>query len=337
MVERTIAGITLEQYAAVYAGTAEGFPLEVVVDGMGLDLDAWAVIDEAWSDAMAAELEAGGSLATELDAALSELRIAYARPIPPFDSDLGAWLRFVKKWSRAEDAVALLATVGLGPNDMARLHGLWSQRLAEDAVLRGQALTLLQDEGEPPRPSPEPLELRLAVSAPVAALPRHESKAGSVLPPLRAAMPEPEAFDDALPARRLFPTEDEALETVFDGELPGGAGETTLVPKGPLVDPFAALVSEIEAPDVDTLVPEDPAAAKDLNLMQYAALCAELEVMPEQAESIFAKYGLASSGLRSHVDEVWRERLETRTNTFAEWRHLYQHFRAHWLTMKSRS
>jgi len=113
--------------------------------------------------------------------------------------------------------------------------------------------------------------------------------------------------------------------------------ERTQVPTV-LVDPFAAipLPAGFVPPPVDTVIPNDPSLADELTLAHYAALCAELDVAPEDAVAIFIKYGLANDERRARIDALWRERLETRTTTYAEWRQLYRHFREHFVQMRRR-
>ncbi|WP_437991320.1 hypothetical protein [Sorangium sp. So ce145] len=66
-----------------------------------------------------------------------------------------------------------------------------------------------------------------------------------------------------------------------------------------------------------------------LPLAQYAALCAELALSPAMAESIFQRYGLGSSEVRSVVDAAWKERLRGSSAEYARWQDMYQRYYAH--------
>ncbi|WP_441290430.1 hypothetical protein ACSRUE_07585 [Sorangium sp. KYC3313] len=66
-----------------------------------------------------------------------------------------------------------------------------------------------------------------------------------------------------------------------------------------------------------------------LPLAQYAALCAELALAPAMAESIFQRYGLGFSEVRSVVDAAWKERLRGSPAEYARWHDMYQRYYAH--------
>ncbi|MGH7298087.1 MAG: hypothetical protein ACRELB_24320 [Polyangiaceae bacterium] len=347
MSERVIGGLRLREYAAIYAATSEGFPLEVVLEGEGVSPAEWVAADEAWGDELASDLQGGGSISDEFDLALLEAQAGYRRPIPPLDEDLGAWLRFVRAWAAAEDPVRYLQERGLGPNDLARLHRLWSQRIADDQALQRQALGLLEVDGPAPEPHPEPLELRPVLRRD--RVPAHDEVHGSeaVAPQLRAPLPESNGISLAMPLRNApaeAPSEEDDGKTWIDGPLPiadaAPDADRTQVPPSAAVDAFASVPLPVDfvTPPIDTVVPVDPSlVADDLTLAQYAALCAELEVSPaEDALAIFIKYGLANEQRRARVDELWRERLETRTQTYAEFRQLRRHFREHFLSQRRR-
>jgi hypothetical protein len=345
MSERTHGGLTLRQYASVYAATSEGFPLELVLESEGLAPTEWTAIDEAWGEELAADLQADGELSDQFDLAMLEAQDQYRRPVPPLDNDLGGWLLFVRAWGAADDPVQYLHERGLGPNDLVRLHRSWSARLADDPVLQRQALALLDAEGEAPTPHPEPLELRIVLGRePELSAAPSETPSQGAAPALRAPLPEPNgvAVGVSLPARDVPLSEDDDGKTWVDGPLPTvvtvPVDDSTQVPPSSAVDAFAAvpLPEGFVTPPVDTVVPADPSlVGEELTLAQYAALCAELEVSPpEDALAIFIKYGLANDERRRRVDDFWRERLETRTQTYAEWRQLHRHFRDHFLSLK---
>lgn len=342
MSDRTVGGLTLREYAAIYAATSEGFPLDVVLDAEGLTTAGWAAIDEAWGDALSSDLQAGGTLSDELDLAMFEAQERYGRSIPPLDDDLPKWLRFVRAWSEAKDPVSFLRKRGLGPNDLVRLHRGWSARLAESPELQKQALAAMQAAGDVPVPQPEPLELRLAAVRHVSPAVATAREAEPSRPPsLRAPLPSSGLEAQPLARAAFLAAADDGSRTWVDGPLPvaDAADDRTQAPPLHAVDPFAAipLPPGFAPPPVDTVVPADPSLADELTLVQYAALCAELDVTPEYAVAIFLKYGLGNDERRARIDALWRERLETRTTTYAEWRQLYRHFHDHFSSLAKSS
>lgn len=72
-----------------------------------------------------------------------------------------------------------------------------------------------------------------------------------------------------------------------------------------------------------------------LTLEQYASLCAELAVFPQQVETVFQRYGLGSRAERLTVDLAWQERLRQSPTEYREWQGLYQRYHSH-LTNRAR-
>jgi hypothetical protein len=247
---------------------------------------------------------------------------------------------FVRAWSAAGDPVGFLRERGLGPNDLVRLHRQWSARLAEDADLQKEALAALQADGEAPLPQPEPLELRPATRRRVAAIAVLSGPEALRPPSLKVSLPASGAVANVSPRPTPDPPTDDDSKTWADGPLPLAdmEEERTQVPSPGSRDPFAAipLPKGFAPPPVDTVVPADPSLMDELTLAQYAALCAELDVTPEDAVAVFVKYGVVNDERRARIDTLWRERLETRTATYAEWRQLYRHFHEHFMQMRPR-
>jgi hypothetical protein len=106
---------------------------------------------------------------------------------------------------------------------------------------------------------------------------------------------------------------------------------TTQIPDAP-ADPFAGfpVVLPNEMPPAETVVTAETVLADELTLVQYAALCAELDAKPQYEEAILIKFGLLNPKRRERIELYWRARLENETGAYAEWRQLYQHYRDHW-------
>lgn len=156
-----VLGVSLEQYAILIAGRDDDLPVEAVLSLAQVSAETWALAQEAWEERLLDDLDADGPLAEELMGKLAEARGRWARPLPPLDSDLRAWLDFDRAWAGEVDGEAFLARHSMRRADMARLHDLWSARLRDQPDLQRRALTILADEpGEPPVPRPEPATLR---------------------------------------------------------------------------------------------------------------------------------------------------------------------------------
>ncbi len=339
-----IHGLTVQAYAAVYAATAEGFPLELVLDQIGIVPEAWPPIDEAWIETLAEDLDRDGTLGNTFEAALLRAQDSYRRPIPPLDEDPAAWIRFARAWAAASEPLAFLRHRGLEQNDLVRLQRHWARRIADEPELQKTIAEVMQEENPAPPPmrKPVPLELRLPARrrtgtirmempaagppAPPSILAALPSSGGPIAVPVRARAPVATGIEDglatAVETRALVIDEDgELVPPSMDMTIPGAASPFDSVR---LPDDF-----ELPAPESVTLAPP-MAVGQELTLAQYAALRAELEVFPDQEEAIFAKYGLASLERRAKVDAEWQERLGNETGTYAEWRQLHKHFTEHW-------
>ncbi len=351
MPERAIHGLTVQAYAAVYGATGEGFPLELVLDHLGIRQGDWPAIDEAWADALAEDVEVVGPLTGELEAALMMEQDAYRRPIPPLDDDLSAWIRFFRAWTAAEDGSVFLKARGLEPNDMIRLQRAWSRRIEDEPALQKDLPTLMEEKlGAPPHfKKPAPLELRLAPRRATGTIRMEMPKPPPPgAPSMLAAMPPSAEGPLFIPAVRVAPSIgiDDGLATAVETRAlvieedptestnafaPDAVDSTVTLPGES--SPFDAvrLGDDFELPPPESvMMPIPDSVSEELTLTQYSSLRAELEVFPENEEAIFAKYGLASMDRRARVEEAWQDRLGNQTDTYAEWRQLYRHFSEHW-------
>jgi hypothetical protein len=126
-----IEGVSLAQYAAVVAASAEGHGLDEALGWAGVDGGAWPKAAPAWRRAL---LDAAAIAAYHLELAQAEDRMH--RRVPPIEEDAAAWASFMACVAEAPDVVPLLAGVGLGPNDVSRLTRAWGRCMAGDAGLR---------------------------------------------------------------------------------------------------------------------------------------------------------------------------------------------------------
>jgi hypothetical protein len=337
-----VHGLTVQAYAAVYAATAEGFPLELVLDQIGILPEAWPRIDEEWITTLAEDLDQEGTLGDTFETALLRAQDSYRRPIPPLDEDATAWIRFARAWAAASDPLAFLRHRGLEQNDLVRLQRYWAGRLADEPELRKTVAEVMleEDPAPPPMRKPVPLELRLPARRTTGTIRMENPKAGPPPPPsILAALPSAEG-PIAVPVRApvsvgiedglATAVETRALVIDEDGELVPPSVDVTMPGQS---SPFDSVRLgddfELPAPESVTLAPPMD-VGQDLSLVQYASLRAELEAFPDQEEAIFAKYGLASLERRAKVDAEWQERLGNETGTYAEWRQLHKHFTEHW-------
>jgi hypothetical protein len=111
-------------------------------------------------------------------------------------------------------------------------------------------------------------------------------------------------------------------------------------PPGPAGAASAAAPAQRLASESAT-APTPPGAAStarpaELSLAQYAALCAELAVFPEQAEAIFGRYGLSVPRDRLAVDLAWKERLRRDPADHQQWQARYRHYVAYWTEQRTR-
>jgi hypothetical protein len=82
------------------------------------------------------------------DAHLIAAQDRLARPLPPLDAELGAWLGFVRRISQSEEPTRLLAELGLRSTDVLRLHRAWMAKLGADRALAEDAKRILAEEPE---------------------------------------------------------------------------------------------------------------------------------------------------------------------------------------------
>jgi len=249
-----VAAVSMDRYAAILAGFAEGLPAGEVLLHEGVEPRAWPAIESMWQDHLDADFDRGGTLLEELDRRMLLHRDRYTRPIPPLDEDLRAYLDFDRGWSAREDGETLLEAIGLRMTDLARLDAAWDARLEKSAELRATWTKLM---GEEPGPFP-------------------------VVPP-----PPPQSL------------------------------------RGPARDPIPPLPAEPAAPLADAPPPVFSDLEPELDLEQYASLCAELHAGVHPEEEVFARYGLADPGAREATSASFQRRFAEDPLSLERYRSLY--------------
>jgi len=140
-----IGGLSVEQYAGLTAALAEGFPPPEVLALEGLDDRAWRAASIGWRRRLAGDGPDGPIFLAYRDR-LAVAEDWLARPVEPLDGDVAAWVGFCGAFSRHAAGFALLAGLGLGMNDLARLTRRWAKRMAEDEGVRKRAAELTRKE-----------------------------------------------------------------------------------------------------------------------------------------------------------------------------------------------
>ncbi len=150
--------------------------------------------------------------------------------------------------------------------------------------------------------------------------------------PVDQTMPAPGLMviaKDPLPFITQAPATPETLFTSITAELPVdmtlAAG---LVIKNLL--PFQPVPSPQAEPRQETTPELSNSPAPRLTLEQYASLCVEIAVFPQQVEAIFQRYGLVSQSQRLTMDLAWKERLRRDSTEYGKWHRLYQRYQAYW-------
>ncbi|MBK8255243.1 MAG: hypothetical protein IPK82_21600 [Polyangiaceae bacterium] len=167
-----LCGVTLAQLAGVHAGRAAGVELELVFRNEAVDPSQFEKADEAWQDHIADD--ESDRLQDAFDGLLADARQRYARPLPPIDSNLDAWIYFLRRFSLEENPTAWLRELGMGVTDVFQLQGFWSARLQDEPELQRRASDLFASEPtefQPPQPGkaailPPPAPTGLPVDLP---------------------------------------------------------------------------------------------------------------------------------------------------------------------------
>ncbi|WP_437934696.1 hypothetical protein [Sorangium sp. So ce341] len=94
--------------------------------------------------------------------------------------------------------------------------------------------------------------------------------------------------------------------------------------------PFAPAPEKRPAPATAPTEPIAARAAPALSLEHYAALCAELSLLPRSAAAIYPRYGLRDVAAWQAADAAWQLRMRSDPALEARWQQLVAHFRAYY-------
>jgi hypothetical protein len=136
-----VRGISLEQYAGVTAAVDDGIPLGDVLASEGIAPDAWPAAARAWK-VRAAKAGSDGAVLVALREKRAVAEDCLARRVSPVDSELAAWMSFLRAYAAHAAPFELLRAAGLGLNDMARLQRRWAKRMAAEPKLEREAADL---------------------------------------------------------------------------------------------------------------------------------------------------------------------------------------------------
>ncbi len=134
-------GVSLNRYAGVIAGLSEGLPLPDILRNEGVDPAAWPDAEDAWDDRITDDED--GALQTHFDELLAGAQDRYGRPVKPLEDEVGVWLDFVRHMASAEEPLSFMATLGLCPADVLRLHRRWASLIAGDPRVAAAAFAAL--------------------------------------------------------------------------------------------------------------------------------------------------------------------------------------------------
>jgi hypothetical protein len=195
----TVHGVTLEEFAGVSTALAEGLPLDAILASESIPKEAWLAAEAQWK-IRAAKDGAAGPIFAELCDRRVVAEDSLQRSVAPIDSDLAAWMSFLKAYGTHPSPFDMLEGLGLGLNDMARLSRSWAKRMAREPALEKQAADLARKGvGPVPRLRVEPAAIK-----PFPWTRRRAAADGSRAAPARAAPVAPADTSMAPGQLRLF-------------------------------------------------------------------------------------------------------------------------------------
>jgi hypothetical protein len=146
-----VEGVTLEQYAGVSAALLEGFGLREILANEQIAPEAWPKAEIVWKARIAKD-GPEGPLFTAFREKRATAEDCLGRGVAPIDSELGAWMSFLRAYAAHPAPGRWMVELGLGVNDLARLQRRWAERMEQDQALTKQAAELAK-RGPSPLPA----------------------------------------------------------------------------------------------------------------------------------------------------------------------------------------
>lgn len=314
---RSHHGVAFDAWAFVLAGLGDGLPEDELLAHLGITEDHWHLANTAFQEDILDDVEAGGTLTEAFDEAMRAARTTWSRPIPPLDTDLRAWLDFFRVWTAADSPTALLEEHGLRATDIHRLNQHWSDKLAKDEALRGEALAILAS----------PAGLAPAFKAESPRLPRAvAADAADATKPARVCAVEPLPFSECV-AELAHPRLSVRLplpERVAPAECGGLTRAAPPVDSPGLVLPFSPsppaipVAEETDASAKGADAPRAEPGEVALSIERYAALCVDLTESPDAHEVVLRRYGI-SAAEKLALDVHWTQQMAADPTTWLAW------------------
>lgn len=130
-----IEGIALATYLFVEAARLDGLPAAAVLGWLGVRESVFARVEERWSERVEEELARDGSCFDELyEDLVGQALSRWARPAPPLDREVEAWMTFQRHALAADDPGEMARGAGLTTGDELRLARLWRDRLGNPEI-----------------------------------------------------------------------------------------------------------------------------------------------------------------------------------------------------------
>jgi hypothetical protein len=330
-VKEAVAGVTLEQFAAVIAALAEAFPLRSVLALEEIDGTRWAQADRGWTERLDRDPELRAWYENEVAAATARMGARGTKP------KLVRWSAGARAEGDAAGAGSNAAPTFLAPQQMPlKPDGEWVEAALDeepdDPLMKTGGTMIAFDPARagaalpfPNAPSPgdrsRPSEGASIRAMPFQSAPRDdEENTRTSFQPLKSALPFQAGAASALPSPPPPPPRSSAPS----------AGSTQAI----RIVPGVGLPFQSSAP---TTPPSAPPAAEEppMPMERHAYMCLELALDPARTDEVLARYGV-SAEVRARADAYYRARLAVDTDLAARWHHAYAAYHA-WFTTQQRS
>jgi hypothetical protein len=332
-VKEAVAGVPLEQFAAVTAALAEAFPLRRVLAIEEIDAAAWNEADRGWSDRLDRDGQLRSWYEHECSAATARLcaegkpKLRRSGTGLQRDAGTGAAPTFLSRqpiqtptsagdeWVEAaldeepQDPLAVTGTRVLDTSGAPVQALPFASSPSSGAPHRSEGSKIRAMPFQPAEPAEEGTRINFQpLKAP---LPFHAPDPNRPSPP--PAPPPP-------PSRPDSPGETQAIRVVRGAGLPfhGGAPPAPAPPPPPKATPTRAPAEE----------------GPPMSLERHAYMCLEIALDPARTDEILARYEVTPE-VRSRADTYYRAHLATDAELAARWHRAYASYHA-WFTSQPR-